>query len=615
MDLSKAPKPPKIPAWRNVIYAWGKLRQQEGPAYFFLLPLSIVCEVAAPLLAVGLPSVVVRMYQTGSPWQTIAWTILALASALTFLNLGKSFCQDRLTSIPFFFRLDMGHKFLARCVTRSYQQAESPAGQASMMMAKQSIYAGDEIGIEALVLAAGNSLCQMAGFVVYFLISAQLNPWILLVILATTFGIALLNGRKNRLQNAHFEVEAKSNENIIRVANRIMDSKYAKDIHLYNMKAWLLGTLDSLIGLHLSRSSAYCRKLFTLQLGKQLLILLRDGLVYGYLISRMVTGSLSVADFILFAGVASGISAWLSGLAEQCSNLKSNSDILSHYRLFMEELPQAKKQAAPPKVQVPNPGRAHELRLEHVYFQYPESQDYALEDVSLTLHPGEKLALVGANGAGKSTLVKLLCGLYHPTKGKILLDGVDVSTLSPEDYFQEFSVVFQEVFAFAFPLSSNVACTPNDQIDEARLRESLRLAGLAEKVESLPKGAETSLLRTLDKEGVELSGGQMQRLMLARALYKNASMLLLDEPTAALDPLAELDMYQHYNQFAQGKTCVFISHRLSSTRFCDRVIFLENGHITESGTHDALMAQAGSYAHMFQIQSHYYQLKEGEENG
>ena len=614
MDLSKAPKPPKIPAWRNVIYAWGKLRQQEGPAYFFLLPLSIVCEVAAPLLAVALPSVVVRMYQTGSPWQTIAWTILALASALTFLNLGKSFCQDRLTSIPFFFRLDMGHKFLARCVTRSYQQAESP-GQASMMMAQQSIYAGDEIGIEALVLAAGNSLCQMAGFVVYFLISAQLNPWILLVILATTFGIALLNGRKNRLQNAHFEVEAKSNENIIRVANRIMDSKYAKDIHLYNMKAWLLGTLDSLIGLHLSRSSAYCRKLFTLQLGKQLLILLRDGLVYGYLISRMVTGSLSVADFILFAGVASGISAWLSGLAEQCSNLKSNSDILSHYRLFMEELPQAKKQAAPPKVQVPNPGRAHELRLEHVYFQYPESQDYALEDVSLTLHPGEKLALVGANGAGKSTLVKLLCGLYHPTKGKILLDGVDVSTLSPEDYFQEFSVVFQEVFAFAFPLSSNVACTPNDQIDEARLRESLRLAGLAEKVESLPKGAETSLLRTLDKEGVELSGGQMQRLMLARALYKNASMLLLDEPTAALDPLAELDMYQHYNQFAQGKTCVFISHRLSSTRFCDRVIFLENGHITESGTHDALMAQAGSYAHMFQIQSHYYQLKEGEENG
>lgn len=250
-----------------------------------------------------------------------------------------------------------------------------------------------------------------------------------------------------------------------------------------------------------------------------------------------------------------------------------------------------------------------------MYFQYPESQDYALEDVSLTPPPRGKLALVGANGAGKSTLVKLLCGLYHPTKGKILLDGVDVSTLSPEDYFQEFSVVFQEVFAFAFPLSSNVACTPNDQIDEARLRESLRLAGLAEKVESLPKGAETSLLRTLDKEGVELSGGQMQRLMLARALYKNASMLLLDEPTAALDPLAELDMYQHYNQFAQGKTCVFISHRLSSTRFCDRVIFLENGHITESGTHDALMAQAGSYAHMFQIQSHYYQLKEGEENG
>lgn len=173
------------------------------------------------------------------------------------------------------------------------------------------------------------------------------------------------------------------------------------------MNAWLLGTLDSLIGLLLSRSRTHCRKLFTLQLGKQLLILLRDGIVYGYLISRMVKGSLSVAEFILFAGVASGISTWLSDLAEQLFNLKNNSDILSHYHLFMEKLPRSKKHTVQqPQAPVANPGRAHELRLEHAYFQYPESKGYALEDVSLTLRPGEKLALVGANGAGKSTLVK-----------------------------------------------------------------------------------------------------------------------------------------------------------------------------------------------------------------
>ena len=575
MDLSKAPKPPKIPAWRNVIYAWGKLRQQEGPAYFFLLPLSIVCEVAAPLLAVGLPSVVVRMYQTGSPWQTIAWTILALASALTFLNLGKSFCQDRLTSIPFFFRLDMGHKFLARCVTRSYQQAESPAGQASMMMAQQSIYAGDEIGIEALVLAAGNSLCQIAGFVVYFLISAQLNPWILLVILATTFGIALLNGRKNRLQNAHFEVEAKSNENIIRVANRIMDSKYAKDIHLYNMKAWLLGTLDSLIGLHLSRSSAYCRKLFTLQLGKQLLILLRDGLVYGYLISRMVTGSLSVADFILFAGVASGISAWLSGLAEQCSNLKSNSDILSHYRLFMEELPQAKKQAAPPKVQVPNPGRAHELRLEHVYFQYPESQDYALEDVSLTLHPGEKLALVGANGAGKSTLMKCLFGIYAKNAGTIVLDGKEVDFKSSKEALENgVAMVHQEL---------NQALT-RSVMDNLWLGRYPKVAGLMVS-ESVMRKRTREIFEELDVHVdpkaimSTLPVSQRQMVEIAKAVSYNAKIIVFDEPTSSLTEAEVEHLFRIINMLKErGCGIIYISHKMDEIlRISDEVTIMRDG--------------------------------------
>ena len=251
-----------------------------------------------------------------------------------------------------------------------------------------------------------------------------------------------------------------------------------------------------------------------------------------------------------------------------------------------------------------------------MYFQYPESQDYALEDVSLTLHPGEKLALVGANGAGKSTLVKLLCGLYHPTKGKILLDGVDVSTLSPEDYFQEFSVVFQEVFAFAFPLSSNVACTPPmTRLTRPGFVRAFAWPAWPKRWRACPRGRKPPCSGHWTKRAWSCPVARCSGSCWPGPLYKNASMLLLDEPTAALDPLAELDMYQHYNQFAQGKTCVFISHRLSSTRFCDRVIFLENGHITESGTHDALMAQAGSYAHMFQIQSHYYQLKEGEENG
>ena len=610
MDSTHAPKPPKISVLRNLPYAWRKLLQLEGPSYFFLLFFSVICQVAAPLLAIILPSTVIRLYQSGAAWQEMVLTISCQALALSLFQLGKTYCQNRVEHIPFLFRLDLLPEYLVRNVTRDYQLAESPAGQAGMAMAERTILWGNDYGIEAFLIAAGTAMYQLCGFLVYLLISAQLNIGILLVLLTSTVGIALLNGWKRKASTAYVADVIPLDDQRSRLEKQILDGKYAKDIHLYQMKTWLLGTIDGIRGLRAARSHKYAQKLFAAFLGQQLLVLVRDGLVYGYLLHEMVLGVMPVADFILFTGVASGISSWLSGFTEQLLELQSNGDLLSHYRLYMDELPRKSKAGSTANTPIPNPGTVHTLQLEHVSFQYPESQDYALKDISLTLKPGEKLALVGANGAGKSTLVKLLCGLYHPTQGRILLDGVDISTMDPNAYFREFSVVFQDVFAFAFPLSSNVACQPQAEIRQDRLTQSLKLAGLEPTVANLPKGADTTLLRTLDPEGVELSGGQMQKLMLARALYKDAPMVILDEPTAALDPLAEGEMYSQYNRLTQGKTSVFISHRLSSTRFCDRVIFLEDGAITETGTHDSLLAQGGGYARMFEVQSHYYQKGE-----
>lgn len=610
MDTSKAPK---IAVWRNILYVWKQILRLEGPGYFLLLPPLILCEVGAPLLAIALPSAVVGLYQEGRRWQTVLAAIVLLAAALSLANLGRAFFRTKCDRIPFFMRIDSFKEFLFREISRNYQEAESVQGQAQLNQAMQALYTGYIPSMERLPQAVSAVLLQLCGFAVYLAISSRLSGFLLLVLLGTTLGIALLNLWKRRWLERHFNQEASHlTGKILQLAHMLMDSKYTKDIHLYRMHDWLLGTLKSVQGLLLAIKQRRFRALFSASLGQQLLALIRDALVYGYLIRAMVQGGMRLASFILYAGVASGIASWLSELVAQLLEVQTNSDIVSAYRQYMDELPGKKNAVSAVSNPVPNPGQAHTVRLEHVYFQYPDTEGYALEDINLTLHPGEKLALVGANGAGKSTLVKLLCGLYQPTAGTVYLDGVDVSTLSREAYFREFAVVFQDVFAFAFPLEANLTCRSNEAVDPDRLTESLRQADLLEMAERLPKGVQTSLLRDLDKEGVELSGGQMQKLMLARALYKDAPVVLLDEPTAALDPLAEQDLYRRYEQFTRDKTSLFISHRLSSTRFCDRIVFLERGRMAETGTHDQLMAACGGYAHMFEIQSHYYRQKEAQ---
>lgn len=230
--------------------------------------------------------------------------------------------------------------------------------------------------------------------------------------------------------------------------------------------------------------------------------------------------------------------------------------------------------------------------------------------MNLTIHPGEKLAIVGLNGAGKTTLVKLLCGLLDPTEGRVLLNGIDVRLFNRQEYYELFSAVFQEFSILNVTIAENIAqCAQN--IDDARVQACLDQAGLTQAVAQLPQGVKTYVGREVFLDGVLFSGGEIQRLMLARALYKDSPILVLDEPTAALDPLAENDIYLKYNDMTRGKTALFISHRLASTRFCDRIILLSDGGIAEEGTHESLLADGGAYAQLFEVQSRYY--REGKD--
>ena len=248
-----------------------------------------------------------------------------------------------------------------------------------------------------------------------------------------------------------------------------------------------------------------------------------------------------------------------------------------------------------------------DIELKNVSFKYPsaDGEKYALKNVNLKIGKGEKLAIVGANGAGKTTLVKLMCGFYYPSEGEVKLNDRAIAEYKIEEYYSLFSAVFQDIYLLPVTIAEFVSSSEKE-LDRDMVIDVIHKAGLADKIDSLPNGIDSRLMKGVFDDSIEMSGGEKQKLMLARALYKDAPVIVLDEPTAALDPIAENELYMKYNELTSNKTSVYISHRLASTRFCDRIIYIENGEIAESGSHEELMKLGGKYAHMFDLQSHYY---------
>ncbi|MDY5341322.1 MAG: ABC transporter ATP-binding protein [Candidatus Faecousia sp.] len=357
------------------------------------------------------------------------------------------------------------------------------------------------------------------------------------------------------------------------------DFAAAKDIRIYGMATWLRETFSDLFRQDTAWSARLNRRLLLGRLVDLLVILLRDGGAYALLLVMAVRGELRPDEFVLYFSAISGFATFIGNMISAWNEMQTASLKVSDYRQFME-LPDTD-----------GTGTAHDT----------------LHDISLTLRAGEHVALVGLNGAGKTTLVKLLCGLYAPTSGTIRIDGVPAAEFRRDDYAALFAPVFQEVCTACFSLAETAACAFGPEVDRERAERCLRAAGLGEKLDALPHGMDTHLDKQVNPDGIELSGGEAQKLMMARALYKDAPVLVLDEPTAALDPIAENEVYEQYRRMAAGKTSLFISHRLASTRFCDRIVLLRDGGIAEEGTHETLLAAGGEYARLYEIQSCWYQ--------
>lgn len=455
----------------------------------------------------------------------------------------------------------------------------------------------------AMYTMLGEILTRVLLFIFFTLLLTKVNVVLLLVVIATSIFSYFFNQKMENLNNecmSEYRGPASKLWYLQRVAT---DTNWAKDIRIFGMQGWFSDMYMMFLDMCLAVRINHEIRRFFRDLIALICTLIRNALAYIYLLALVLDNKITVSDFVLYFGAVGSFTQYIVELLGSMGNLHRYSLEVCHVRDCLDYKNNFVRAEGKPLMALDIP---YEIKVVDLHYRYPDATEDTLKGINLTIHPGEKLAVIGLNGAGKTTLVRVICGLLDPTEGKVLLNGVDIREYNRLDYYKLFTALFQDSSVLPNTIAENIAQMEFTELDMYRVKQCAQLAGVAEKIESLPDGYESHLTRKVYGDGVELSGGQLQALMLARALYKNAPLIVLDEPTAALDPIAESNLYQKYNELIDGKLSLFISHRLASTQFCDRIIMLENGLIAEEGSHADLIKLGGKYAELFEIQSHYY---------
>lgn len=585
----------------NHRYLYRELWKYDKKKLLFSLSKAVLSIIVA-FLGVWVPSYIIRCLEQKLPFMEIVWQIFAVALCFGLLEAAHMYVSNRTGWLYLDFGfIHMYSKLVKKMLTMDFCVAEKEETQRLKAKAEESFW-GRNYGIQGVFMNDTLLLENIGKLVLYIICLSRVEPVIV--------GVLLVN---SLLQMAGLHIEQKKEfthkEEMaqIKVEQRYIhqqayNNTIGKDIRLYQLGGWLSQKYDRIKRRFLKLQNKELRFSFGNRLFGTGLQLARDIVCYGYLLKNLWDG-MSVSDFVLYAGMIAGFGGFFSEIAEDLEDLFRDLKLTGYFREYIT-LPQELKHGE--GIVLKKDGEGLKIEFSHVSFSYPGTEKKVLDDVSFVMHSGKKTALVGINGAGKSTIVKLLCGFYPVTEGHITINGIDINALDLEAYYEELAVVFQETFYFSFSIASNITGMEAGREDKAYLDEILHRVGLKKKTDSLPKKAYTYLNKDVEEDGIQLSGGEMQKLLLARALYKNSRLLLLDEPTAAMDAIAENEVYESYDELTRGKTALFISHRLASTRFCDEILYLENGKITERGTHEKLLEQNGSYAKMFEVQSKYY---------
>lgn len=600
--MKKEKKKPVYGMWSNTCFMLKLAWKHQKNVIGIVVVLTLLSVTSSVLNLYVTPSVL-HLVEVEAPLLKLIIAIVLFSGALLLISALSSYINTNELFPKVKIRLVLVMMIQEKFATTSYPNIQNQDFIKLIDRAKRSV-GSNVASAEAIWNTLKAILEHGIGFVIYLVLLCSVN-WVIVVVTLITSVISYVIGKKtNEWQYNHMEEGSALSNQMGYLEQMGQDRAFGKDIRIFGIDVWLQEMHEKTIKLYDAFWVKGEKIRFIGNLTDVLFAFLRNGVAYGYLLWLVLENGLTASEFLLYFSAVGGFTSWITGIMGDFATLHNQSLDLSIVReclewkeLFLFE------DGEPLHLQANTPC---EIQLKNVTFTYPEASESIIKNINLTIHAGEKFAIVGLNGAGKTTLVKLICGFLDPDEGEVLLNGVDIRRYNRRDYYKYIVAIFQQFSVLSASVEENVAQS-TENIDREKVKHCIEQAGLSEVIARLPQQYETKIGKEVYEDGVELSGGEMQRLMLARTIYKEAPIMVLDEPTSALDPLAESEMYQRYNELTKGRTSVYISHRLASTRFCDRIILLENGSIKEEGNHEQLIAKKGTYAELFEIQSHYYQ--------
>ncbi len=565
--------------------------------------------LAAAALALYTPSLILDALGSAADFRYVASVIVGLLLAGFLAELANRLLRNRDETAEFYIYSHLYYQKFLHIRTRDWYHQYSEAVQKLDERGAKAI--GDNHAASVhLPMDFAAALASVANFLLFGGVVSSLHPLIVALLAvgcAITYAMTAWERRVNYRQQ---DERNAANKRVRYLLNLAGTFKYGKDIRLYRMQGYLHTLSQNILGECQRFVDLLERRNFLTAAVSFLVVLARDGLAYGFLIFKAVAGELDAARFVLYFSAIAALSGYMTDILSGWSRVAQGALEISDFRENLEIQDRLNHGKG-----IPVPAGPFSIEFQNVSYKYPMGERQILDHVSFKIRAGEKIALVGLNGAGKTTLTMLMCGLLLPDEGQVLIDGHSILEYNRDELYGAFGLVPQNYSLLPLSIGRNIACAmTEEEIDREKLWACLETAGLADRIRALPGKENTPLNRRVYPEAVELSGGEKQKLLLARLLYRNPPCMILDEPTAALDPIAESRMYEKYNEITSGATSVFISHRLASTRFCDRIFLLDGAKFAEEGTHEELMAAGKKYRELFDVQSKYYR-EGGSEDG